>query len=199
MTNDKGATFIRGSVPMLRHVNLITQWGWIRDHIHHPESVRTPRKRLPLPPSSHTHATPMSLVPPAWSSVCLAYLCSPRVSPLLLFPLLSLLTSPFFSLLPSSFPPCLLPAPLSLPVPPLPPVGCSGAPYAQGGQTHCRISLHGTLRPQRRSGIRQSLQRRLQVSPLVCRLRALPHPWILHGRTAKGLPALQPDGPLLLG
>ena len=38
MTNDKGATFIRGSVPQLQHVNLITQWGWVRPHIHHPES-----------------------------------------------------------------------------------------------------------------------------------------------------------------
>ena len=28
MTNDKGATFIRGSVPALEKVNLITQWGW---------------------------------------------------------------------------------------------------------------------------------------------------------------------------
>ena len=38
MTNDKGATFIRGSVPQLQKVSLITQWGWIRPHIHHPES-----------------------------------------------------------------------------------------------------------------------------------------------------------------
>ena len=34
MTNDKGATFIRGSVPQLENVNLITQWGWVRPHIH---------------------------------------------------------------------------------------------------------------------------------------------------------------------
>ena len=38
MTNDKGATFIRGSVPKLDRVNLVTQWGWIRPHIHRPES-----------------------------------------------------------------------------------------------------------------------------------------------------------------
>ena len=38
MTNDKGATFIRGSVPALEHVNLVTQWGWVRRHIHHRES-----------------------------------------------------------------------------------------------------------------------------------------------------------------
>jgi hypothetical protein len=34
MTNDKGATFIRGSVRRLERVNLITQWGWVRGHIH---------------------------------------------------------------------------------------------------------------------------------------------------------------------
>ena len=34
MTNDKGACFIRGSVPKLEKVNLITQWGWVRPHIH---------------------------------------------------------------------------------------------------------------------------------------------------------------------
>ena len=38
MTNDKGATFIRGSVPKLSKVNLITQWGWVRPHIHHRDS-----------------------------------------------------------------------------------------------------------------------------------------------------------------
>jgi len=37
MTNDKGACFIRGSVPQLEHVNLITQWGWVRPHIHRRE------------------------------------------------------------------------------------------------------------------------------------------------------------------
>ena len=37
MTNDKGATFIRGSVPKLKPVQLITQWGWKRPHIHLPE------------------------------------------------------------------------------------------------------------------------------------------------------------------
>ncbi|KAL3917922.1 MAG: hypothetical protein SGPRY_006210, partial [Prymnesium sp.] len=34
MTNDKGATFIRGAVRDLRKVCLITQWGWNRPHIH---------------------------------------------------------------------------------------------------------------------------------------------------------------------
>ena len=38
MTNDKGATFIRGAVPALDKFNLITQWGWVRRHIHRPES-----------------------------------------------------------------------------------------------------------------------------------------------------------------
>ena len=38
MTNDKGATFIRGSVPLMKEVNLVTQWGWVRPHIHHRES-----------------------------------------------------------------------------------------------------------------------------------------------------------------
>ena len=37
MTNDKGACFIRGSVPMLRRSMLVTQWGWKRPHIHLPE------------------------------------------------------------------------------------------------------------------------------------------------------------------
>lgn len=37
MTNDKGATFIRGSVRDLAKVTLVTQWGWKRPHIHHPE------------------------------------------------------------------------------------------------------------------------------------------------------------------
>ena len=37
MTNDKGATFIRGSVPDLAQMTLVTQWGWKRQHIHHPD------------------------------------------------------------------------------------------------------------------------------------------------------------------
>ena len=37
MTNDKGACFIRGAVPMLRRSMLVTQWGWRRPHIHLPE------------------------------------------------------------------------------------------------------------------------------------------------------------------
>jgi hypothetical protein len=37
MTNDKGATFIRGSVPLLKELTLVTQWGWKRPHIHRPE------------------------------------------------------------------------------------------------------------------------------------------------------------------
>ena len=36
MTNDKGATFMRGAVPALAHVSIITQWGWKRPHIHLP-------------------------------------------------------------------------------------------------------------------------------------------------------------------
>ncbi|KAL1503656.1 hypothetical protein AB1Y20_012129 [Prymnesium parvum] len=36
MTNDKGATFIRGAVPDLRRMILLTQWGWKRPHIHLP-------------------------------------------------------------------------------------------------------------------------------------------------------------------
>jgi len=36
MTNDKGATFIRGSVPAVRPMTLVTQWGWKRAHIHLP-------------------------------------------------------------------------------------------------------------------------------------------------------------------
>ncbi len=35
MTNDKGATFIRGSVRPLQRMTLVTQWGWVRPHIHH--------------------------------------------------------------------------------------------------------------------------------------------------------------------
>ena len=38
MTNDKGATFIRGSVPALQRATLVTQWGWVRPHIHHRET-----------------------------------------------------------------------------------------------------------------------------------------------------------------
>ena len=34
MTNDKGGTFIRGSVRALEKVTLVTQWGWVRPHIH---------------------------------------------------------------------------------------------------------------------------------------------------------------------
>ena len=57
MTNDKGATFIRGSVPAMRKVNLITQWGWVRDHIHHrgvdivvPPMLKVGKHtRMPLP------------------------------------------------------------------------------------------------------------------------------------------------------
>ena len=37
MTNDKGACFIRGSVPALEKMTLVTQWGWVRPHIHRPE------------------------------------------------------------------------------------------------------------------------------------------------------------------
>jgi hypothetical protein len=36
MTNDKGATFMRNAVPPLKHVVLVTQWGWNRPHIHIP-------------------------------------------------------------------------------------------------------------------------------------------------------------------
>lgn len=36
MTNDKGATFIRWSVPQLEKVVLVTQWGWKKSHIHRP-------------------------------------------------------------------------------------------------------------------------------------------------------------------
>lgn len=36
MTNDKGATFIRGGVPALERATFITQWGWKRPHIHRP-------------------------------------------------------------------------------------------------------------------------------------------------------------------
>lgn len=37
LTNDKGATFLRGTVSALRGMTLITQWGWKRPHIHLPE------------------------------------------------------------------------------------------------------------------------------------------------------------------
>ena len=36
MTNDKGATFIRAAEPRLTKMVLVTQWGWVRPHIHHP-------------------------------------------------------------------------------------------------------------------------------------------------------------------
>ena len=36
MTNDKGSTFIRGAVPRLQKMTLVTQWGWDRSHIHLP-------------------------------------------------------------------------------------------------------------------------------------------------------------------
>ena len=65
MANDKGATFIRGSVPKLRKVNLVTQWGWVRPHIHQRESdvVVPPMLKVGAASHSHTHSH-LSVEPP---------------------------------------------------------------------------------------------------------------------------------------
>ena len=94
MTNDKGATFIRNSVPMLRRVNLITQWGWKRPHIHQCVCKRRSRPLghlLGLAPASPLcfllsasgrlrpppHLCPFCLCPCCLCPCCLCLCCLP--------------------------------------------------------------------------------------------------------------------------